>query len=98
MDIVEGTEIVTIGRFGQKCANFKSGGIKFSIPIWSAKTYVAKKTKKEGKLKWFLKECFGRTIADYEPSKKFTKEVMKEHKNFLPDIIHLKVIKVKSND
>lgn len=58
----EGDECITVGRFGSKCANFKSGGQHLSIPIWSAKTYVAKKNYK-GELKWFLKGCFGRTVA-----------------------------------
>jgi hypothetical protein len=92
LPVTEGTEITTIGRFGQKCANFKSGGTKFSLPIWSAKTYIAKKNKK-GVLKWFYKECFGRTIASHKPSEKFIRQVKNDHKNYLPGIIHLKKIK-----
>ena len=96
MTIQEGTEIITVGRFGCKCANFKSGNVSFSLPIWSAKKYIAKKNKK-GKLKWFLTECFGRTIASHEPSSKFIKEVKNQAKNmdlkFEYGIIHLKKIK-----
>lgn len=95
MDIIEGTEITTVGRAGARRANFKSGRIKFTLPIWSAKTYVAKRTQKEGKLKWFLKSCHGRTVADFTPSQKFINETKRNCKNFLPNIVHLKKVKNK---
>lgn len=92
--IQEGMEINTVGRFGPKCANFKSGGRKFSIPIWSGKTYVAKRNRK-GVLKWFYKNCFGRTVASWEPSMKFVKEVKAMKGTYMDGIIHLKKIKVQ---
>ena len=95
MEIIEGMEIITVGRFGQKCANFKSGGTRFSIPIWSAKTYVAKKNRK-GVLKWFFKECFGRTVASHTPSDKFIQEVKEYKGTFMFDIVHLMKIKQES--
>ncbi len=90
--ITEGTEIVTIGRFGQKCANFKSGGKHFSMPVWSAKTYVATHTQR-GDFKWFLVSCHGRTIASRYPSKKFIEEVKSKHSNFAHGITHLTKVK-----
>lgn len=76
--ITEGTEVYTVGRFGSKCANFKSGGISFSMPVWSAKKYVAKKNY-NGELKWFLVCCFGRTVASKYPSKKLCTEVLEAY-------------------
>lgn len=92
LTITEGLEITTVGRFGQSCANFRSGGTRFSMPVWSAKTYVAKYNHKK-QLKWFYTGCFGRTVSGRQPSDKFVKEVMESCANFLPDIIHLKKIK-----
>ena len=89
--IQEGTEIVTVGRYGQKCANFNSGGCRFSIPIWTGKTYIAKRNYK-GELKWFLKGCFGRSVASHRPSEKLVEEV-KASGNYMPCITHLMKIK-----
>jgi hypothetical protein len=88
-NIMEGTEVVTVGRYKQKCANFKSGGIKFSIPVWSIKTYIAKKNYK-GQLKWFLKSYKGRTVASKEPSQKILNEAIEygklENLPYVPDV------------
>ena len=84
-NIMEGTEVVTVGRYKQKCANIKSGGTKLSIPIWSIKTYIAKKNYK-GQLKWFLKSYKGRTVASYEPSKKIIDEALQEGLPYVPHV------------
>ena len=90
----EGTEIITVGRFGSKCANFKNGGCNFSMPIWSAKKYIAKRNDK-GKLKWFFVSCFGRTVSGRVPSDKFVQSVKDEYTNYVDGVIHL--MKVKDN-
>jgi hypothetical protein len=59
--IAEGTEVVTWGRDGQKCANFRSGGARLSFPIWIGKTYRAVRRQSDGALTW-------RLIATHGPS------------------------------
>ena len=76
---IEGNKIITVGRFGQKCANFKSGGFKLSVPVWSAKIYKAKKNYK-GELKWFFVKHIGRTAAGKFVSDKLINETMKNSK------------------
>lgn len=78
--LLEGTEVITVGRSGSSCANFKSGGKSFSMPIWTMKKYIAKKNYK-GQLKWFLKSHIGRTIASKSPSDKLIKEAEEYSKN-----------------
>ena len=53
--------VICVGRYGQKCANFSSGGCKFSVPIWSTKEYIATVNKKTGELYWKLKGYCGPT-------------------------------------
>jgi len=92
--VSEGAEIITVGRFGSKCANFQNGGCNFSLPIWSAKKYVAKRNEK-GRLKWFFVACFGRTVSGFEPSDKFVQSVKDEYSNYGAGITHLMRVKDK---
>lgn len=50
----EGTEVVTWGRDGSRCAGFVRGGVRFSIPIWTVKLYRAQRRQRDGALTWRL--------------------------------------------
>lgn len=61
--IKPGDRVVSWGRYGIKCANFRRGGVKFSIPVWSAKIYEATARQRDGQLYWRLVENFGPTLS-----------------------------------
>ena len=90
--IKEGDVFVTVGRYGQKCANFRSGGHKFSMPVWVAKRYVAK-LNYVGEMKWFFVEHFGNSTSGWSASQKFVDNVKSEHSNFMPYIAHTMRVK-----
>jgi hypothetical protein len=86
-NVMEGVEVVTVGRAGSKCANFKSGGAHFSMPLWQVKTYIAKKNYK-GELKWFLNAYHGSTRASKEPSQKLLNEATAYDLPYMPHVVH----------
>lgn len=52
--VTEGTEVVTWGRDGARCAGFVRGGCRMSAPIWCAKVYRAQRRQRDGALTWRL--------------------------------------------
>jgi hypothetical protein len=59
-------KIVTVGRYGQKMATFRSGGHTICRPIWAVKIYV------ERNGKWALCETLDQiTKSGTTPSDKF---------------------------
>jgi hypothetical protein len=61
--IAEGAKCVTWGRYGSKCANFRSGGFRMSKPIYSARVMVAVRRKRDGALQWRLHCHVGRQVT-----------------------------------
>jgi len=61
--ITEGTEVLTWGRDGQRCANFRRGGTRFSMPIWIGKTYRAVRRQRDGVLTWRLVGTHGPSLS-----------------------------------
>ena len=67
--------VVTVGRAGSKCANFKSGKVSFSLPIWQTKVYESF-VNQHGVEKWRLVDRVGTTRASSYPSRKLIREAM----------------------
>lgn len=92
MAINEGQKVITVGRFGSKCANFKSGGVRFSVPVWIGKEYIAKRNR-FGEMKWFYNGTIvNETIASKYPSQTYTdkiKAMASEDRPFVNYVVHL---------
>jgi hypothetical protein len=60
---IAGMRVVTWGRNGSQCANFKRGGHSFSVPTWIAKEYVAVARKSDGVVTWRLAGTIGSSMS-----------------------------------
>jgi hypothetical protein len=74
------TEVLSWGRYGSKCANFRSGGCRFSIPIWVGKRYKAEERKKDGKLTYRLVGTVGYSVSGDTIPKAVMRQVIAESK------------------
>jgi hypothetical protein len=84
-----GEEVLSWGRDGSKCANFKSGKCKFSVPIWTGKKYKVCSRKKDGKLYWKLVLKFGPSISGNKTSPTVIKYVLDRAKETGEKIVHV---------
>ncbi len=85
----EGSEVLSWGRHGSRCANFRSGGCRFSVPIWIGKKYKAIPRKSDGVLTWRLVLTFGPSVSGSRIPRTVTRYVLERAKETGETIHHV---------